>query len=156
MLLSKTKDEPKKSDHHIYRVEDGILPKGAVPYYDLPVSAGKSLFEIEGARKFDGYALGLPGIGYADAILPVRGFSMQPEVKEGAIIGVRSIERWDTLNTQHKYLIITREDRMVKYIEHDLERDDILWCLSPNHPKFKIYIEDIIEVHRVTFVMNPE
>ncbi len=81
---------------------------------------------------------------------------MQPEVKEGTIIGVRGIERWDTLNTQHKYLIITREDRMVKYIEHDLERDDILWCPSPNYLKFKIYIEDIIEVHRVTFVMNLE
>ena len=132
------------------------IPKGAIPFYNLPVSAGHSLFEIEGAMKPDGYVMDLPGVGYTEAFLPVRGYSMYPEVKEGAIIGVKTADRWDYLNTQHKYLIITREDRMIKYIEHDKTNPDILKCISPNYGDFEILKEDIMNVYRVTFVMNPE
>lgn len=132
------------------------LPKGAIPYYNLPVSAGHSVMEIKGTIKPDGYIKDLPGVGQTEAFLPVHGYSMYPEVKEGAIIGVRKVERYDHLNTQHKYLIITKDDRMVKYIEHDELNNDILWCKSPNYARFSILKDDIVEVHRVTFVMNPE
>lgn len=131
-------------------------PKGAIPYYNLPVSAGHSPFEIEGAIKPDGYIVDLPGIGSTEAFLPVHGYSMQPEIKEGSIIGVRTADSWDHLNTQHKYLIISSDDRMIKYIEHDEDNNGILWCISPNYKRFSILKEDIIKVYRVTFVMNPE
>ncbi len=137
-------------------VKGSIIPKRAVPYYNLPVSAGHSVFEIEGAMKPDGYVVDLPGVGYTEGFLPVHGYSMCPEVKEGSIIGVKTADRWDHLNTQHKYLIITRDDRMVTYIKHDKERTDILWCISPNYDDFSILKEDILKVYRVTFVMNPE
>ncbi len=128
----------------------------SVPFWDLPVSAGLSLTEIKGKKEADGYIVGLPGADIAENLFPVTGMSMEPEITDGAIIGVRKIDNWETLNTARIYLIITREDRMIKRIEHDLENNDILWCLSPNYARFKIFKSDIIEIQRVCFVYNPK
>ncbi len=128
------------------------LPGKSVPYWNLPVTAGRSLGEIIGQLKPDGYISGLPGADMAQNILPVTGTSMEPEVPEGALIGVRKMDNLETLNTGRIYLIITHDDRMIKRIEHDTENEAILWCTSPNYPKFKIYKSDIIEIHRVCFI----
>ena len=127
-----------------------------IPYYDLPVSAGQADVLINGNSP-DGYIQikDIPGMPQADAVLPVYGYSMQPEVNEGALIGVRKLEQVDYLNTRYKYLIVTKDDRMIKYIAHDKEDDSILWCKSPNYGDFKILKEDILEIHRVTWVLNP-
>lgn len=135
---------------------DGVIPKNAKPFWNLPVSAGHSFMEIMGTNQPDGFVYNLPNIGATENLLPVVGYSMDPEVKENSVIGVRKIDNWETLNTTKKYLIITKDERMIKYIEHDEKNDDILWCISPNFKRFKIYKTDIIEIQRVTFVINPE
>lgn len=134
----------------------GDIPTGAVPFWDLPVSAGKSVVDIVGKKTPDGYIKDLPGLDLAENILPVYGMSMEPEVSEGALIGVRKMHSYETLNTERIYLIITAEDRMIKRIEHDLNNSNILWCVSPNYPRFKIYKADIIDIQRVCFVFNPK
>lgn len=136
--------------------DENIMNGPEIPYWNLPVSAGRSLVDIIGAAKPDGYINGLPGSDIAENILPVTGTSMEPEINPGAIIGVRKMNNWDTLNTERIYLIITTDDRMIKRIEHDAEIDNILWCVSPNYPRFKIYKSDIIEIQRVCFVYNPK
>ena len=137
---------------------DSLQPeiKKGVPYWNLPVSAGRSILDIIGKTSPDGYISGLPGADIAENILPVTGTSMEPEILNGAIVGVRKMNNWETLNTERIYLIITQDDRMVKRIEYDLENEDILWCVSPNYPKFKIYKSDIIDIERVCFVYNPK
>lgn len=130
-------------------------PKG-VPFWDLAVSAGHSLDEIKGKRKADGYIIGLPGVDIAENMFPVTGMSMEPEISGAAIIGVRKIDIGETLNTERIYLIITHDDRMIKRIEHDSDNSEILWCVSPNYPKFKIYKSDILDIQRVCFVYNPK
>lgn len=127
-----------------------------VPYWNLQVSAGHSVTEVIGQSKPDGYIQGLPGADIAENILPVLGASMEPEVSNGAIIGVRAINNWESLNTERIYMIITKDDRMIKRIEYDQENEDILWCVSPNYPKFKIFKADIVEIQRVCFVYNPK
>lgn len=127
-----------------------------VPFWNLPVSAGKSIDEITGSIEPDGYLAGLPGLDNADHVLPVVGSSMEPEIPNGSIIGIKSLSNFDSLNTQRIYLIITREDRMIKRIEHDPNDSEILWCISPNYPRFSINKEDIIEIHVVCFVYEPQ
>lgn len=137
-------------------IYDKTVPHGAVPYWNLLVSAGHSVEEITGQNKPDGYIKGLPGADIAENILPVMGASMEPEVTNGAIIGIKRINNWESLNTERIYFIVTRDDRMIKRIEYDLENEDILWCVSPNYPKFKIFKTDIVEIQRVCFVYNPK
>jgi len=128
----------------------------SVPFWNLQVSAGHSVTEVIGQSKPDGYIKGLPGADIAENILPVSGASMEPEVSNGALIGVRRINNWESLNTERIYLIITKEDRMIKRIEYDNTNEDLLWCVSPNYPKFKIFKTDIVEIQRVCFVYNPK
>lgn len=70
-----------------------------IPYWNLPVSAGKSIVDVIGATKPHGYISGLPGADLAENILPVDGASMEPEVFPNALIGVRKMNNWETLNT---------------------------------------------------------
>lgn len=135
---------------------DYIRSDEGVPYWNLQVSAGHSIVEVIGKQKPDGYVKGLPGADVAENILPTHGMSMEPEISSGALIGVRKINNWETLNTERIYLIITHDDRMIKRIEHDAENSEILWCVSTNYPRFKIYKGDIIEIQRVCFVHNPK
>jgi Predicted transcriptional regulator len=134
--------------------EDALNNSDGSPFWNLPVTAGQSVADLIGGAKPDGYIYGLPGAELAENILPVVGTSMEPEISAGAIIGVRKVENWESLNTERIYLIITRDDRMIKRIEHDVQNGDILWCISPNYPRFKIYVSDIIEIQRVVFAYN--
>lgn len=134
------------------------VPEGAIPFYNVPASSENTIDAIEEKKDPDGYVLNLPGIVYTKAFLPVFGYSMPPEVKEGAIIGINTVEKgtWEHLNTQHKYLIITQHDRMINYIRHDRSAPDILWCSSPNYDDFTIPKKDIAHIHKITLVINPE
>lgn len=138
-----------------YAITEKKIGNNSVPYWNLLVSAGKSLFDVVGKVAPDGYVTGLPGADMAENILPVVGMSMFPDIMPSALIGVRKVNNWETLNTERVYLIITIDDRMIKRIEHDLEDDNILWCVSPNYPKFKIYKSEIVDIQRVCFVYNP-
>lgn len=149
-----TEEEKERILENIEKKEKELIM--GVPFWNLPVSAGRTVESIIGGYKPDGYIKGLPGADIAENILPVIGVSMEPEISSGALIGVRLMNNWETLNTERIYLIITTEDRMIKRIEHDPENDKILWCISPNFSRFKIYKADIIEIQRVCFVYNPK
>ena len=132
-----------------------LLPIGSVPFFNLPISVGHFIFDENETIHPNGYMNSIPGTENTDAFLPVVGFSMLPEILEGVLIGVRKIKNWNALNTQYKYLIITNEYRMIKYIEHDEEDSSILWCVSPNFKRFKVYKDDIVDIQCITFVLNP-
>lgn len=123
--------------------------KGSIPYFEnLPVSAGRSEM-IETKESPTGW-IDLPGI-YAKWLFPVVGFSMQPEINSGDTVGVVPVDKWDMVDPDKTYLIVTNDDRMIKHLAIDEKDDEILWCISPNYPKFPIRKEDIKAVYRVTF-----
>lgn len=154
MLISDEKEKVKSSVVNTDEFEE--LPHGAVPYWNLPVSAGHSVAEVIGGKKPNGYIKDLPGIDLVENILPVSGMSMEPEISNGAIIGVRKMNNWESLNTERVYMIITHEDRMIRRIEPDEENNEVIWCVSPNYKRFKVFKSDIIEIQRVCFVYNPK
>ncbi|WP_455590478.1 S24 family peptidase [Bacteroides sp.] len=132
-----------------------LLPKKAqaVPYYNLPVSAG-ALGVLESnvyTTEPDGY-LDLPAFDGCEAVFPVTGVSMEPLLSSGDLIGIRSVENlsrsWEFIQTDVIYLIITREDRMIKFIERATDEDYIV-CKSPNAGAFKVFKGDILKLYRV-------
>lgn len=123
--------------------------EGAIPYYEnLPVSAGQ-LDMVEGEEQPTGYVK-IPGVS-AKWLFPVIGCSMKPEINPGDIIGVNVVERWDRVEPDKIYMIITNEERMIKRLRIDNESDEILWCISPNYPEFKIQKSDIKHIYQVVF-----
>ena len=125
--------------------------KGAIPYYaDLPVSAGQAgLSQIANEEKPTGY-MSIPNVS-AERIFPVIGCSMLPRIKAGDVIGVNRVNRWERVEPDKIYMIITNEERMLKRLRIDNEDNDILWCVSDNYQEFKIYKSEIINIFHVVY-----
>lgn len=126
--------------------------RGSVPYYgDLPVSAGKQdLATVLSNMKPTGW-INLPGMQSSIGAFPVIGCSMEPDIKPGDFISIIEVDRWERLDPDKTYMIITHDDRMIKHLSVDDNDDEILWCISPNYPKFKIDKSEIVAIYRVTF-----
>lgn len=128
-----------------------------VPFYNLPVTAG-ALGVLESSQQHsaspDGYVR-LETFNGCEKILPVVGVSMEPIIQSGDYIGIKSIDcvcrSWDFIQTGVIYLIVTREDRMIKYIEK-ADDEEFIVCSSPNYHTFKVHKSDILEIHRVKAV----
>ena len=125
--------------------------KKAIPFYaDLPVSAGQmGLSESKKDEQPSGY-MEIPSIS-AEQLFPVIGCSMLPKIKAGDIIGVNKVHRWEKVEPDKIYMVITTEERMLKRLRIDNDSDDILWCVSDNYKEFKIYKNEIINIFHVVY-----
>ena len=126
----------------------------SVPFYDLPVSAGQLAVlesEIFHQTEPDGF-VELSVFEGCEAVFPITGISMEPIISSGDWIGIKTIDNlshsWEFLQTGAIYLIITREERMIKFIEKASDEDFIV-CKSPNYSPFKIFKGDILKLYRV-------
>ena len=126
----------------------------SVPFYNLPVSAGQLAVlesEIFHQTEPDGF-VELSVFEGCEAVFPITGISMEPIISSGDWIGIKTIDNlshsWEFLQTGAIYLIITREERMVKFIEKASDEDFIV-CKSPNYSPFKIFKGDILKLYRV-------
>lgn len=126
--------------------------ESSVPYYgDLPVSAGEQdLATVLDNMEPTGW-INLPGMLSSIGAFPVVGCSMEPDIKPGDFISIAEIDRWERLDPDKTYMIITHNDRMIKHLSVDEDNDEILWCISPNYPKFRIDKSEIVAIYRVTF-----
>lgn len=121
-----------------------------VPYYEeLPVSAGKLDVLLHDAKP-TGY-IDIPGLR-AQALFPVVGCSMKPEINPGDVVGVEALNNWDSIDPDKVYMVITSDDRMIKHLELDDEDGEILWCVSPNYKRFKIAKSNIKAIYRICYV----
>lgn len=139
------------SEYTSIQVKPSKTSSFAVPFYDIPVSAGPLgvLTYSEGALEPDGY-IDMEVFRRCDAILPVIGVSMEPEIHSGDLVGIRKLDsyNWEYIETGKVYMIVTTEDRMIKYINRADDSDYII-CSSPNYHDFKIRKADILEIYRV-------
>ena len=124
-------------------------PKSGIPYYEeLPVSAGRLDVITQNAQP-SGW-VNLPGVTAA-ALFPVVGCSMKPDINPGDVIGITLLDAWDIVDPDKVYLVITNDERMIKHLAIDETDDSVIWCISPNYPKFKINKSDIKYIYRVSF-----
>jgi len=87
-----------------------------------------------------------------DAWFPVIGCSMEPKIHAGDVIGAARMDSWERIDPDKIYFIITQYDRMIKYLQTDEFDPEILWAVSTNHPRFKIYVGDIVKIYHVVCV----
>ena len=128
---------------------DALSDRG-IPYYEeLPVSAGQLEVLLQSSKP-TGY-INIPGLR-AQALFPVVGCSMKPEINPGDVVGVEALNNWDSIDPDKVYMIITSDDRMIKHLELDDEDGEILWCVSPNYKRFKIAKSNIKATYRICYV----
>ncbi len=118
------------------------------PYYkSITVSAGVRDAINDDCELSDSF-VSIPGIK-ADFFFPVVGTSMQPEINPGDIIGVNRMEPFATLEEDKVYMIITRDERMIKHCSTNSNDNDVVLCTSPNYPSFTLRKDEIIAMYNV-------
>lgn len=125
-----------------------ITDQGA-PFYPMPISAGTVAELLKEPEKPNGF-ISIPGVS-CKAYFPVIGCSFEPYIKAGGIIGVDFIDRWEILDPDCIYFIITHDQRMLKRLQRDPDNEGKLLCISPNYKSFSIDINDIKVIHKVVF-----
>lgn len=126
-------------------VQDEVAP---VPLYGT-VSAGASglaaFWEREqpvgwvSAKEFEGCL----------AAFRVVGESMEPEIKSGDMVFIRSFDKGSYYSPQSIYMIVTREERMIKRVRIAPDAADVLICSSPNYQEFRLPITEVLAVYKV-------
>lgn len=99
-----------------------------IPFYDLNVSAGDVSFLDSGLLKNqqpDDFMY-IPIQVDADIAFPTFGHSMYPEISNGDRVAYKFIKDWSFFNYGMKYLIVTDEQRMVKYLKKHHKKDYVL------------------------------
>ncbi|AYZ12921.1 LexA family transcriptional regulator [Chryseobacterium arthrosphaerae] len=119
------------------------------PFYNLPVSAGRVNELIDMEEIPTGY-INMPGIN-CDAYFPITGASFEPYIRAGDIIGINFIDKWENLDPDCVYLIITYDQRMLKRLMKHPTDSTLLICVSPNYKEFEIDKFTIRYIHKVTF-----
>lgn len=129
-------------------VSDNAQACKGVPFYnDLPVSAGhRDAFDP--AKEAPSSYISLPVDG-VDFYFPVSGNSMEPEINDGDIVGVKRVERSEGINHGSVYMVVTNDARMIKRCYHDNNDPDLIWCVSPNYPSFSVHKNDVCALFRV-------
>ncbi|MBO5865154.1 MAG: S24 family peptidase [Bacteroidaceae bacterium] len=119
-----------------------------VPYYnDLPVSAGfKDV--LDGGNETPTSYISIPGRN-ADFFFPVSGTSMEPEINDGDIVGVKRVGRSEGIVHGDVYMVVTNDNRMIKRCYHDNNDPNLIWCVSPNYPSFPIHKNDVCALFKV-------
>lgn len=129
---------------------DGVnLSDSGAPFYPLPVSAGNVVQLLNEQERPTGY-INIPGVS-CKAYFPVIGFSFEPLIRAGDIIGIDFLDSWDRIDPDCLYLIITVDNRMIKRLLPDPNNSDKLICLSTNLKEFSILKGDIKAIHKVVF-----
>lgn len=123
------------------------------PFYELPVSAGKVNELVDMPERPTGY-INMPGIN-CDAFFPITGASFEPFIRAGDIIGINFIDRWENMDPDCIYLIITHDQRMIKRLMDHPTDSTLLVCMSPNYKEFNIDKFTIRYIHKVTFCGRP-
>lgn len=111
-----------------------------IPYYDIDATAGDvSVFEAP-HEVVDRHFI-IPNFNDCDFAINVSGHSMYPKINNGDIILCKRLHDLEVVPLGEIYLIITDEQRLIKYIRK-ADRQEHFLLVSEN-PKF-----DPFELHR--------
>ena len=111
-----------------------------IPYYDIDATAGDvSVFETP-HEVVDRHFI-IPNFNDCDFAINVSGHSMYPKINNGDIIMCKRLNDMEVVPLGEIYLIITDEQRLIKYIRKGETADHYL--LVSENPKF-----DPFEIHR--------
>ena len=108
-----------------------VETKGRIPVIDMRVSAGFGVSLLDGNEKRINEYVTMDGLDGCVGVY-VYGESMLPEYKAGDIVFVRLVIDTDSIDYGRPYIIITRDDRVLKCIYPSKHDADYLRLTSLN------------------------
>lgn len=133
-----------------------MLPEpNKIPYYETDVTAGDVTFFDEPNIKPDAY-MEIPGL-VADAIVRVKGHSMHDVICNGDWVALRKITDFSFFNYGLKYLVVTGEQRLVKYLRKHEDKNYLL--LTSHNAEFDsidMPIEKVLQLFLIVEIFKHE
>ena len=121
-----------------------------IPVFDITATAGRSLnFFDDDEAVIDQIAIGME-FKDCNAAIRIYGDSMYPLYQSGDLILIKSLKKQPYIQWGNVYLIITKEDRMLKHV-HKGQKEDAFILKSRNtcYQPFEIQRLDIIRIFEV-------
>lgn len=108
-----------------------IVEEEGIPYYPLDVTASNTNVFTD-SPEVPTMKISIPGFEDCELALPVFGHSMYPTYENGCIIICKRIHDMDVINYGEVYLVVTKEQRLLKRIRKSEERGSLL-LVSDNY-----------------------
>jgi len=131
-------------DHYLEKIRAiGIkLPKYAienrkVPYYDVDATAGNVTIFAEGQTEYVKQYIDVPAFSDCQMFIGVSGNSMYPKYCSGELIALKKILDYDIIAFNEAYLVVTKEQRLLKYIRKGKDKDH--WLLVSENSEFESF-----------------
>lgn len=137
---------------NIERADTGSRHNG-IPYYEtLLATAGDFISLLNDAVPKLYY--NIPQFDDCKALIPVYGHSMKGIVEPGDLIAIAEINNRDEFNPQRPYLVITEDNRMIKYLREDENDSSIIWAESTNHARIKLHVDNIKKIYAIKGIVR--
>ena len=139
--------------------------QGRIPVIDMRVSAGFGVSLLDGNEQRINEYVTMEGLNGCVGVY-VYGESMLPEYKAGDIVFVRQVIDADSIDYGRPYIIVTRDDRVLKCIYPSKHDADLLRLTSLNEetnrhgdrlfPDREIRKENILFIYKVVGMFRRE
>ncbi len=99
----------------------------------------------------------MPNVSKSANIIRANGDSMTPTINDGDFIAVREVTDFDDIFYGQIYLVITAQNRMVKYVrryEPDEDNYVLLKSENPNYDDIKMPKKRIIKMFMVENILS--
>ena len=128
-----------------------IVNRHPIPYYDVDAIGGKvDLFREDHKEHVKDY-IEAPFMKDCSMFINVSGDSMYPTYKRGDIIGIKRMSDFATIEYGQPYVIVTKDNRMIKYIRKSSTKGKWLLC-SENKAKYDDFEIDMSKILHVFLV----
>lgn len=99
-----------------------IMPtptEGATPIYNLDATCGNDGRSIDFLQEYIIGYVNMPNVSKSASLIRANGDSMTPAINDGDFIAVREVTDFDDIFYGQIYLVITAQNRMVKYVRRN-------------------------------------
>lgn len=128
-----------------------------VPYFRSPLNNDLTPIDIDNKDLTpDKYISSPPNFAMTQAFFSVHGFAFYPAIKEGSVIGVKSICKSAHPHPNHKHLVITTNDIFIVELRVSDYENEAFICRTSENEDFALDKKNVRAIYRITCVLNPE
>lgn len=121
-----------------------------VPLYDIDATAGNVAVFNEDRTEYIKSWISVPAFADCDMFITISGNSMYPKFCSGEMVALKKIEDLEVIAMGEAYIVVTKEQRMLKYIRRSKEKDKLLLVSEhPDYDSFEIDRRKILHLYIV-------
>lgn len=119
------------------KIPDVTVTSRPVPLYDVDATAGNVTIFNEDRTEYIKSYISVPAFADCDMFITISGNSMYPKFCSGEMVALKKIEDMDVIAMGEAYIVVTKEQRLLKYIRKTKDEKKLL--LVSEHPDFDAF-----------------